>query len=116
MRPLRGERTISVAKCPKQDLNLRWSGFKPPVSSAGLLGLMSKRGVGRGFNPPYTAFQNGLARFPFSPEGPVAQGSDVQHRFTKQWRLKPLFLVDPTLASVLRESFEIITRLGVIFF
>ena len=27
MRPLRGERTISVAKCPKQDLNLRWSDF-----------------------------------------------------------------------------------------
>jgi hypothetical protein len=60
---------------------------------------MSKRGVGRGFNPPYTTFQNGLARFPFSPD-------------TEQWRLKPLFLVDPTLASVLRESLEIITCLG----
>ncbi len=58
-----------------------------------------------------------MGLLPSSPEGPVAQGSDVQHRFTKQWRLKPLFLVDPTLASVLRESFEIITRLdlGVIF-
>ena len=52
---------------------------------------MSKRGVGRGFNPPCTTFQNGLARFPFSPD-------------TKQWRLKPLFLVELTLASVLRES------------
>jgi hypothetical protein len=36
---------------------------------------------------------------------------------TEQWRLKPLFLFELTLASVLRESFEIITRLdlGVIF-
>ena len=56
-----------------------------------LRGLMSKRGVERGFNPPCTTFQNGLARFPFSPG-------------TEQWRLKPLFLVELTLASVLRES------------
>lgn len=69
MRPLRGERTISVAKCPKQDLNLRWRTFKVRVSSAGLFGLMDKEGVERGFNPPYTAFQNGLARSPLSPGG-----------------------------------------------
>lgn len=64
MRPFRGERTISVAKCPKQDLNLRWSGFKPPVSSAGLLGLVKLRASKRGFNPFCTTFQNGLARSP----------------------------------------------------
>ena len=91
MRPLRGERIFSLAPCPKQDSNLRWRTFKVRVSSAGLFGRMSKRGVGRGFNPPYTTFQNGLARFPFSPG-------------TKQWRLKPLSLVELTLASVLRES------------
>ena len=56
-----------------------------------LLGLMDKEGVERGFNPPCTTFQNGLARSPLSPG-------------TKQWRLKPLFLVELTLASVLRES------------
>jgi hypothetical protein len=49
--------------------------------------------------------------FPSSPEGPVAQGRDVQHRFLKQWRLKPLFLVELTLASVLRESFKSIAWL-----
>lgn len=91
MRPLRGERIFSLAPCPKQDSNLRWRTFKVRVSSAGLFGLMSKRGVGRGFNPPCTTFQNGLARFPLSPG-------------TEQWRLKPLFLVELTLASVLRES------------
>ena len=98
MRPLRGERTISVAKCPKQDLNLRWRTFKVRVSSAGLFGLMDKEGVERGFNPPCTTFQNGLARSPLSPG-------------TKQWRLKPLFLVELTLASVLRESFKSIAWL-----
>ena len=69
-----------------------------------LRGRMSKRGVGRGFNPPCTTFQNGLARFPFFPD-------------TEQWRLKPLFLVELTLASVLRESSEILAsfQLNVIF-
>lgn len=59
---------------------------------------MSKEGVGRGFNPPCTTFQNGLARFPLSPD-------------TEQWRLKPLLLVELTLASVLRESSKSIARL-----
>ncbi len=54
---------------------------------------MDKEGVERGFNPPCTTFQNGLARSPLSPG-------------TEQWRLKPLFLVELTLASVLRESFK----------
>ncbi len=45
MRPLRGERTISVAKCPKQDLNLRWSDFKSLVSSAGLFGRVKLRAL-----------------------------------------------------------------------
>lgn len=64
MRPLRGERTISVAKCPKQDLNLRWSGFKPPASSNWATRADEVEGVERGFNPPCTTFQNGLARSP----------------------------------------------------
>jgi len=72
---------------------------------------MDKEGVERGFNPPCTTFQNGLARSPLPLEGPVAQGRDVQHRFSKQWRLKPLFLVELTLASVLRESFKSIAWL-----
>ena len=45
MRPLRGERTISVAKCPKQDLNLRWRTFKVRVSSAGLFGRVKLRAL-----------------------------------------------------------------------
>jgi hypothetical protein len=83
MRPLRGERTISVAKGRLEEVE----------------------GAERGFNPLYTAFQS-MGR-PAPPLPLVA----------KQWRLKPLFLVELTLASVLRESFEIITRLdlGVIF-
>lgn len=64
MRPLRGERTISVAKCPKQDLNLRWRTFKVRVSSAGLFGRGEVEGAGRGFNPPCTAFQS---RWAYSP-------------------------------------------------
>lgn len=55
-------------------------------------------GAERGFNPPCTTFQNGLARFPLSPR-------------RKQWLLKPLFLVELTLASVLRESSKSIARL-----
>lgn len=66
-----------------------------------LRGLMSKRGVERGFNPPCTTFQNGLARFPLSPG-------------TEQWRLKPLFLIELTLASVLRESFKSIAWLSLL--
>lgn len=58
-----------------------------------LRGLMDKEGVERGFNPPCTTFQGRSACSPLSPG-------------TKQWRLKPLFLVELTLASVLRESFK----------
>ena len=80
MRPLRGERTISVAEWFHEQ-----KGRRAGLQSA--LYDISKR----------------VGPFPLFP-------------WRKQWRLKPLFLVELTLASVLRESFEIITRLGVIFF
>lgn len=91
MRPLRGERTNSVAKCPKQDLNLRWSDFKSLVSSAGLFGRHEQRGRRAGLQSALDDISEQVGLFPSFP-------------WRKQWRLKPLFLVELTLASVLRES------------
>jgi hypothetical protein len=58
---------------------------------------MDKEGAERDFNPLCTAFQGRSACSPLSPG-------------TEQWRLKPLFLVELTLASVLRESSKSIAR------
>lgn len=65
---------------------------------------MSKKGRRAGLQSALYDISEQVGLLPLSPG-------------TKQWRLKPLFLVELTLASVLRESFEIITCLasGVIF-
>ena len=67
MRPLRGERIISVAKCPKQDSNLRWSDFKSLVSSAGLFGLHEQKGRRAGLQSAIYDISKRVGPFPLFP-------------------------------------------------
>ena len=72
MRPLRSERTISVTKGRLEEVE----------------------GAERGFNPPYTAFQSRWACSPLPLGALLHRAAMCNIAFLKQWRLKPLFLLN----------------------